>query len=134
MVVYRQKQSGIRSLKHRIRDAEAQLLNRQRKVDTRAAALVRNIHQQITAPATLLLAGGIGFIIGELTKRQNSKYRGTTDKPVAIETSPLNTALSLMTSMRTLYTTLLSLAWIIKSYHQPGETKPRARNIHCKFE
>ncbi|MBE0436479.1 MAG: hypothetical protein IBX56_11820 [Methylomicrobium sp.] len=134
MVVYRQKQSVSRSLKHRIRDAEAQLLNRQRKIDTRSATLIRNIRQQITAPSTLLLAGGIGFIIGEITKRHDSKQRDTTDKPVAAETSPLKTALSLMGSMRTLYTALLPLAWIIKSYHQPGETKSQASNIHRKFE
>lgn len=134
MIVYRQKQSVTRSLKYRIRDAEAQLLNRQRKVDTRTAALIRNIHQQITAPSTLLLAGGIGFIIGEFTKRHDSKQRDTTDQPVTAQTSPLKTALNLFGSMRTLYTALLPLAWIIKSYHQPGKTKSRDKNIHRKFE
>jgi hypothetical protein len=71
----------------------------------------------MTAPATLLLAGGTGFIIGELTKRQTPNSRGTAGKPRAAETTPLRTALNLMTSVHTLYTAL-PLAWMIKSFHQ----------------
>jgi len=78
-----------KSLTAQINAAERQVLNRQQEVGIRTTTLVRKIHQQMTAPATLLLAGGIGFIIGELTKRQTSKKRpGTVDKPQATENSP----------------------------------------------
>jgi len=108
------------SLTAQINAAERQVLNRQREVGIRTTTLVRKIHQQMTAPATLLLAGGIGFIIGELTKRQTSKKRpGTVDKPQATENSPLRIALNLITSARTLYTAL-PLVWMMKSYRQPG--------------
>jgi len=109
-----------KSLTAQINAAERQVLNRQQEIGIRTTTLVRKIHQQMTAPATLLLAGGIGFIIGELTKRQTSKKRpGTVDKPQAAETSPLRIALNLITSARTLYTAL-PLVWMMKSYRQPG--------------
>lgn len=110
-----------KSLTAQIRDAERQVLNRQRRVGVRTAMLVRKAHQQMTAPATLLLAGGIGFIIGELTKRQTLNDRSTADKPCTAQTTPLRTALNLMTTIHTLYTAL-PLALIIKSYHKPGAT------------
>jgi len=109
-----------KSLTAQINAAERQVLNRQQEVGIRTTTLVRKIHQQMTAPATLLLAGGIGFIIGELTKRQTSKKRpGTIGKPQATENSPLRIALNLITSARTLYTAL-PLVWMMKSYRQPG--------------
>ncbi|EGW21818.1 hypothetical protein [Methylobacter tundripaludum] len=108
-----------KSLTAQINAAERQVLNRQQEVGIRTTTLVRKIHQQMIAPATLLLAGGIGFIIGELTKRQTSKKRpGTVDKPQATESSPLRIALNLITSARTLYTAL-PLVWMMKSYRQP---------------
>jgi len=117
-----------KSLTAQINAAERQVLNRQQEVGIRTTTLVRKIHQQMTAPATLLLAGGIGFIIGELTKRQTSKKRpGTVDKPQATESSPLRIALNLITSARTLYTAL-PLVWMMKSYRQPdasGQTPAR---------
>jgi hypothetical protein len=101
------------SLAARIRQAERQVAKRQRGVDVQSGRLVRQIHQQMTAPGTLLLAGGIGFIIGELTKRQTPKMLG------AVETTPWRTALNLATSAHTLYTAL-PLAWIVKSFHSRG--------------
>ena len=115
------------SLRTQIGDAERELLNRQRRVGVRTATLVRNIHQQVTAPATLLLAGGIGFILGELTQRQTTKSRGAAGKLRITETTPLRTALNLMTSIHTLYTAL-PLAWLMKSFYQPdlsGQTSER---------
>lgn len=108
-----------RSLTAQIRDAERQVLIRQHKVGIRTATLARKIHQQLTAPATLLLAGGIGFVIGELTKCQTPEFHGTVDKPHTTEATPLRIVLNLITSARTLYTAL-PLVWMIKSYCQPG--------------
>ncbi|MCK9635391.1 MAG: hypothetical protein M0R41_03850 [Methylobacter tundripaludum] len=116
---YLLNRSKSKSLTAQIKDAERQVLDRQQKIGIRTTILIRKIHQQMTAPATLLLAGGIGFIIGELTKPRTSKVRGTINKLEATETTPLKIALNLVTSARTLYTAL-PLAWIIKSYFQPG--------------
>ena len=102
-----------------IRDAEQEVLKRQQRICVRTATLVRKIHQQMTAPATLLLAGGIGFIIGEITKRQIPNSSGSADKPRAAETTPLRTVLNLMTSIHTLYTAL-PLAWMMRSFHKTG--------------
>ncbi|MDD5410809.1 MAG: hypothetical protein PHF31_05245 [Methylobacter sp.] len=115
-----------KSLTAQIRDAERQVLNRRRGVGVSAATLVRKIHQQMTSPATLLLAGGIGFIIGELTKCQPTNSRGTANKPRAAKASPLTTALNLITSVRTLYMAL-PIAWMMKSFHQPGAVRSSAR-------
>jgi len=114
---YLLKRNKPKSLRAQIKAAERELLNRHRRVGVRTATLVRNIHQQVTTPATLLLAGGIGFILGELTQRQTTQSRGVADKVRTTETTPLRTALSLMTSIHTLYTAL-PLAWMMKSFHQ----------------
>ncbi len=110
-----------KSLNAQIRDAERRVLNHQQAIDIRAATLIQTIHQQMIAPATLLLAVGIGFILGELTK-PSQKFLGTiTDKPPTAKTTPLRTALNLMSSARTLYATILPLVWILKSFTQSGE-------------
>jgi hypothetical protein len=73
----------------------------------------------MTNPATLLLASGLGFILGELTQCQIQKSHSTTDEPRATETTPLRSTLNFMTFAHTLYTTL-PLVWIMKSFKQPG--------------
>ena len=116
--------SKAKSLTAQIRDAERQVLSSQQRVGVRTATLIRNIHQQMTAPATLLLAGGLGFILGELTKRKNLNSCGIADKSRTSETTLLRTALNLLTSVHTLYTAL-PIAWIIKSFYQPGSSADR---------
>jgi len=106
------------ALTAQIRDAEQQILIRQRGVGARADNLIKKIHQEITAPSTLLLAGGIGFIIGELTKRQTTYNRDSANKQRTTGTLPLRTALNLLSSIHTLYTAL-PIAWMIKSFYQP---------------
>ena len=77
-------------------------MNRQRGVGVCVATLVRQIRQQMTAPASLLLAVGFGFIIGELTQRQPRIFLGNADQPRAAETTLLRTALNLLASAHTL--------------------------------
>ena len=113
------------SLKTQIGEAERELLIRQRRVGVRTATLVRNIHQQVTAPSTLLLAGGIGFILGEITQRQTTQSRGTAGKLRTTATTPLKTALNLMNSIHTLYTAF-PLAWLMKAFHQRGLSGQRS--------
>jgi hypothetical protein len=113
------KHSKIKSLSTQIRDAEQGVMNRQQRVSIHNATLIRTIHQKLTAPTTLLMAGGIGFLIGELTQRPTHNSDSTVNKPRPADTSPLRTALNLITSVYTLYKAL-PLAWIIKSHHQLG--------------
>ncbi len=120
MANYFPNRYGPKSLTAQIRVAERQVLNRKREVGVRTDTLISKIRQQIRAPATLLLAGGAGFIIGELTaKRLIPNIRGAADKPGVTETSPLKIALNLMASVHTLYTAL-PIAWMMKSFYQPA--------------
>jgi len=117
-------------LEDQIKDAQWQVVKHHQAVDYRTNVLVQNIYRQLTDPASLLLAGGIGFIIGELTKRRPSSSRGTAEKaqsPRTETTSPLKVALNLLTSAQTLYTAL-PLAWLVKSRrHQPGTSTQAAK-------
>jgi hypothetical protein len=116
-------------LEDQIEDAQWQVVKHHQAVDYRTSVLVRNIYRQLTDPSSLLLAGGIGFIIGELTKRQPSSSRGTADKAHGTRTettSPLKVALNLLTSAQTLYTAL-PLAWLVKSRRQPGTSTQAAK-------
>lgn len=116
-----------KSLTAQIRIAERQVLSRQRQVGVRTDTLISKTRRQMTAPTTILLAGGVGFIIGELTgKRLIPNSRGTDDKPGVTETSPLRVALNLMASVHTLYTAL-PLAWMMKSFYQPAVARESSR-------
>ena len=119
MAIYTRNRINPTSLSVQIKDAEQQVLNRKRKISVGTTTLVRKIQQQMIAPTTFLFAAGVGFLLGEITQREPSKTRGATDKPHTVETSPLRTALSLVTSIQTLYTAL-PLAWMIKTFNQPG--------------
>jgi len=123
--VYLSNVSKSRSLTAQIREAEQQIVIRQQGVGVRTATLIKKIHQEITAPSTLLLAGGIGFIIGELTKRQTSNNRGTAGKQRPTGTLPLRTALNLLSMVHTLYTAM-PIAWRIKYFHQPRASDRQA--------
>ena len=105
------------SLRAQIRAAERTLLYRQQRVGVSTATLVRNINREVTAPLTLLLAGGIGFILGELTRRQTTPSTGAAGKLPTTKATPLTTGLNLMTSIHKLYTAL-PIAWMLKSFHQ----------------
>lgn len=138
MASYLPNLSKAKSLTAQIRYAEHQALNRQRRVKTRAATLARNIHRQMTAPASLLLASGIGFIVGEFTKCQNRILPGTGNKSHTAETTtPLRVALNLLTTVRTLYTAV-PLVWMVKSFYRPTgsgqtpilKTARKTRNRH----
>ncbi|MFZ4704324.1 MAG: hypothetical protein ACOYMG_30140 [Candidatus Methylumidiphilus sp.] len=100
------------------------MANRQREVGVRTIKLANQIHRKMTAPTSLLFAGGIGFVMGEFTKRTSAKAQGTTDSPHAAEMTPLRTALNLITLTRTLYTAVLPLAWMVKSFQQPDTPNP----------
>jgi hypothetical protein len=61
------------SLTAQIRHAEQQVRDRRRQVGVRATLLGRNMRRQLTSPAALLFAGGLGFVAGYCTRRKASK-------------------------------------------------------------
>ena len=69
------------SLSAQIRDAERRLQNRRRSVGVRGVALRRTLHQWMTDPTGLLWAGGMGFLVGELTQPRTPKPQGSDPSP-----------------------------------------------------
>jgi hypothetical protein len=119
-----QNRRQTKSLADQIMALELQVLHRQQAVHVRGDTLHRKIRQQISAPTTLLWAGGIGFVFGELTKRHPLKSSDSADKSKMAETSPLKVALNLITKARTLYMAL-PIAWMLKATKQPKESTGR---------
>lgn len=112
------KRQKAKSLTAQIMAMERQILHRQHVIHRRGDSLVKKLRQQLAEPTTFLLAGGIGFIFGELTQCQSIPSSSTTDQSKTDETSPLINALNLITTARTLYMAL-PIAWIMKgSRHQ----------------
>ena len=97
------------SLSAQINKAKHQLQNQQQLVRVRGAALGQTLHQQITNPALLFLAGSIGFLMGELTQHQAHQLRGagSVNSVYPFFKTMLN-IIKLMTSIHTLLTTLPS--------------------------
>ncbi len=118
-----------RSLTAQIRATEQRICQRQQVIPMLGDSLIRKIRQQLTAPTSLLLASGIGFLFGELTQRSPQQVSGTSDKPTAAETSPLTTALNFIGTARTLYMAL-PIAWMLKpSKQQAQATERRYRRV-----
>ena len=71
------------SLNQRIREAERQLAGRQRSIGFRAAALGRSVRENLSSPIALLVAAGVGFAIGQFSKRKSAEPHAGTDPPSA---------------------------------------------------
>lgn len=102
--------SELKSLTAQIRDAEFQVLECQRMAIIRVDTLIQKTQQQMTAPANLLLAAGIGFVLGELTKSKSFKSHDTTnEEPRVAETTDITkilmSALNQLATINALYTT-----------------------------
>jgi hypothetical protein len=105
------------SLATQIGEMERQVLAHRQAIPIHSYNLVRKIRLQMTAPSTLLLTSGVGFIFGELTKSQSLQSSDPDDKSKTAKTSPVITALNLVTTARTLYMAL-PIAWILQSSKQ----------------
>jgi hypothetical protein len=121
---YFQNSHKPRSLNAHIRDVERQLVQDQHKVRIRRTNVVNAIKRQITAPSSLLLCAGIGFIIGEMTwKPKKSKRIGTIETSNhSDENTPLMTTLKVLVSIHTLYKTL-PMHWLKKTFKLGGVSK-----------
>lgn len=119
------------ALNAQIRNTEKGMEKHQRKVDVCTAALINNIHAQISSPASLLMAAGIGFILGEITLRQTVLVTDNADNTLVVASSPLNRILRVISSVQTLHTAL-PLAWLIKSWYAPQSHSRKDR--HNNFD
>lgn len=96
------------SLTAQISDAERQLQNRRRLVEVRSIALRRAVQEWMTEPTVLLWAGGVGFLAGELTKRQTPEPQGSSPLPSPGHTffDTARTVIALATLVRPLFSAL----------------------------
>lgn len=99
------------TLAEQIKAVEHRIMSRQQGVHVRTDILVKDLHRQMTLPSTLLLAGGIGFIVGELTKRPPKKERRFAARTDA-DVTPLKKAVNFMSLLRSFYQAL-PLVWIM---------------------
>ena len=109
------------SLNSQIKHAERQLQNRQQRVDTASQTLTNSIHRQMTAPASLWLAGGSGFIISELTNSQTAATSASASKDVE---TPLMTLINFISLLRT----ALPLVWMFKSFYLADQNNDEGQN------
>lgn len=109
------------SLSQQIRAAERDLSHRQRRITVSTGHLVHSLHQQLTAPTSLLMASVVGFIIGELTRRQTPRPCSAGDQLPAIDATRWQTALRFAGSVHALYTAL-PVAWLVRLYRQARST------------
>lgn len=116
------------SLTAQIKDAERQVLHHKEDVRVSADRLVKMIRHQMTSPSTLLMAGGMGFMLGETTRHQNPDKTGSTGKPRQAETSPIMTAINLMISIHTLHAAL-PWAWLMETFNKPQTSAPITEKI-----
>ncbi len=111
------------SLNAQIRDAEQQLLKRRQIISAGTDKLLRDIHEQMTAPASLLLASGIGFMTSELSLCPTPRSPDTSDRPQRVEAQDVKTTLNLIISAYTLYNAL-PIAWLRKYFHHASGLNP----------
>src|SRR4030095_8591803 len=63
------QRSGPAPLTVQVTQAERRLLYHRRMLGFRASRLSQNLRRQLASPTVLLLAGGLGFVTGQLKKR-----------------------------------------------------------------
>ena len=88
----------------RVTLAEQRVLARRQMVRTRIALLGRTLRSQLSSPATLLWAGGLGFAAGEFMRRP-IRASDKVERPRAPPPAPvtlIDRVLKLMTFVRTL--------------------------------
>ncbi|MDT4287955.1 hypothetical protein RO575_00115 [Methylomonas sp. MO1] len=132
MPAWKQRIKPVGSLNAQIKIAERQVLKRRQSLGHRTTSLLENIYKQMTAPATLVLASGIGFIAGELSKcptppRTAPLPEPTENRNVAASTH-LRTILSLLLSAHSLYNAL-PITWLRKRFQQ-SRSKPAVARRH----
>jgi hypothetical protein len=111
------------SLNVQIRNAENRLLNRRRKVRNQTGTLIHEVKNQLFTPATLLLGGCCGFILGELSRFPWARTPADSQAAQTSASSRLSEWANLFTIGYTLYKAL-PIAWIEKCVH-PDDSPDR---------
>lgn len=115
------------SLTSQIEDTEQHLQVHHHKASVCTAVLTQKLRRQLAEPGSLLLACGVGFILGDLTRpRPKSRLTGAVDRSRSAETTPLKTMMGLASSVQTLYAAL-PIAWMIKSWLSSEATDNKAQ-------
>lgn len=106
-----------------IKETGQQVMDQQQCVHARTSTLVRHLKHEMTLPTTLLLAGGVGFIVGELTKRPPKKERQAIKRDIEarLEATPLKEAVNFVSLARRHLT--LPLMWVVDTFLQEGISK-----------
>lgn len=115
------RKGSLASLDTQIKETEQQLIGRQHCAHIHTDTLVKDLQKEMTSPTTLLLIGGLGFIIGELTKPAPKKVwqaataADVTGEPQASVT-PLKMALDFKDLVLAIYKAV-PLLWIMETFH-----------------
>ncbi len=121
------------SLGMKILAAEQRVSCRKRQIGIHSATLTQKIAQGLTTTPNLLLASGMGCIIGEVTKQPTTTDGNGNNRP-ATQTTPLKTVLTLLSSIQALYAAL-PLVLVIKSAYETKAAKrmpkPGLRESAC---
>lgn len=86
-----------RTLSAQIRAAEQRVSDRQRQIAVHAATITQKVERQMSKPPNLLLASGIGFILGEVTQKAPVMTGKNGD---ATATTPLKVVMHLLASLQ----------------------------------
>jgi hypothetical protein len=98
----------------------AQIHERQRIIGIRAALVENQLAQQMTTPTSLVMMGGIGFILAELSQTSPCKPCVVAGKPQAPQVSPLKFTLNLLISLQTVYMALPA-SWKTWLFNEMGK-------------
>lgn len=109
-----------KSLSTQIREIEAQVLMRQRSVLHCTGALLQKTQRQMIAPSNLLLAGGVGFIIGELMKLKSSQHLSPGQDSSTMSGTHIT---RMMMDAWNMFNTISSLYATVRASLQPNEAR-----------
>ncbi len=110
-----------RTLSAQIRAAEQRVSDRQRQIAVHATTITQKVERQMSQPPNLLLAGGIGFILGEVTQKAPVMTCKNGD---ATPPAPLKIAMNLLASLQAVYAFLpLALLVITALESKPAQAE-----------
>lgn len=130
------RKENLSVLNAQIKETERQIMDRQHYVQVRTDTLVRDLRYEATLPTTLLLAGEVGFIVGELTKPSLKKEQQTAKQAYArseADVTPLKKAMNFVSLAQNLYQTL-PLVWILDTLFPEDASKTRSAAKDTKIQ
>lgn len=129
MTLRHKNRSKCNALNRQIFTAEQQLIRQRQSVSKSSSYLVRHLRQRMTEPAVLFLAGEVGFIVAELTKRQPQQTSSAIKGPQIPNTTVLSVMHGCLAFMHELYAAL-PLILMAKSYFTISNSSHPSENQH----